>query len=217
MSSFFINGAKYAVSSSLAAAVAISALSNASPAVASTTTPAAIGDICLLTSGWEELNEAPIRVSAVAAGVSMTLEGVDTTNTVRFPAGEGVGTFEKVTGWTGMTQITEVNQTGGEQQFEVYQYVGDAGRRQRKKPTYKNAMDVEFVMDYDPDLAWYAKLVELDFLAEPVIIRETLTNGDVLYYAGTIAFNKVPTKQMNKNMQVRASLSMSTDPIRFAS
>jgi hypothetical protein len=217
MSSFFINGAKYAVSSALAAAVTVTALSNADPAVASTTTPAAVGTVGILTSGWEELNEAPVRISAIAAGVSMTLEGVDTTNTVRFPAGEGIGTFEAVSGWTSITQITDIQQTGGEQNYETYQYVGDAGRRQRKKPTYKNAMDVEFVMDYDPDLSWYDKLVDLDYLAEPVIIRETLTTGDVLYYAGTIAFNKVPTKQMNKNMQVRASLSMSADPIRFAS
>lgn len=216
MSSQFINGAKYAVSSGLAAAVAITALSNADPAVASTTTPPTAGDVVIIRSGWEELNEMAIRAGTVVAGTSFQLEGFDSSLVSRFPAGEGIGTFETVSGWTSITQITDVQTSGGEQNYENYQYVGDAGRRQRRKPTFKNAMGLELTMDYDPDAAWYQKLKDLDFAAELVVIRETLPNGDVFYYAGTVAFNGVATKAINKNMQVKASLSMAGEPLRYS-
>ena len=214
MSSQFINGAKYAVSTSLAAAIALTGITNADPAIASTGTLPTAGDILLIRSGWEELNETAIRAASPAGG-TFALEGFDATLTNRFPAGEGIGTYEKVAGWTSITQITDVNTTGGEQNYETYQYVGDAGRRQRKKPTFKNAMDLVLSMDYDPDAAWYQVMKDLDFAAEMVVIREILPNGDTFYYAGTLAFNGVATKAINKNMQVKASLSMAGEPIRY--
>lgn len=215
MSSTFINGAKYAVSTSLAAAAVVSAISNADPAVATTATPPAEGDVLILLSGWTEVNETVVRASAVTAN-SFTMEGVDTSDVVRFPAGEGTGAYQTAGGFVGVSQVRDVVVSGGDQNYYNYQYVEDQSGRQRQKPTFKGATSIALTMDYDPSLAWHETLVELDRLREPVVLRETLPTGDVIYYYGAIAFNKVPTKSINENMTVSASFSLLSDPVRFA-
>lgn len=216
MSSRFINGAQYAVSTTRALAVAITAITNATPPVASTATPPANGAIVALTSNWGGLNEKISR-AANADADSFELEGLSTANTAQFPAGEGVpATYETLSGFIGLSQVRDVTQSGGEQNFYQYQYVDDPGSQQRQKPTFKNAQTITIVLDYDPDLSWYAELIDLDQIGEPVVLRETLTNGDVIYYYGYISFNKVPSKTVNENMTVTATFSLMTDPIRYA-
>ena len=215
MSSTFINGAKYAVSTSLAAAAVVSAISNADPAVASATVVPAEGDILVLQSGWTELNETVVRADAVTAG-SFTLEGVDTSDAVRFPAGEGGGAYQTVGGFVGISQVRDVVVSGGDQNYFNYQYVEDQSGRQRQKPTFKGPTNIALTMDYDPSLGWHDTLVELDRLREAVVLRETLPTGDVIYYYGEIAYNKVPTKAINENMTVSATFSLLSDPVRFA-
>lgn len=214
MSSRFINGAKYAISTQLAAAIAITAVTNANPAVASSGTLPTDGDILIIKSGWTELNDAVLRADTPSGG-TFKLEGYDSTDTARFPAGEGIGTYIKASNFVSLSQVRDVQMDGGEQQYFQYQYVEDQGGRQRQKPTYKNAMSMRVVIDYDPNLAWYAALVEADRKKIDVVLREILPAGDVIYYVGTLAFNKVPTKGINENMTVTATFSLSSDPTRY--
>jgi len=130
MSSRFINGAKYAVSTALATAVAITAITNADPAVASSPSLPTAGDILLLKSGWSNINDSIARAAAPGGG-TFELEGLDTTNVLRFPATEGIGTYEKVTTFLGFNQVRDVKLEGGEQNYFEYQYVEDEGGRQR--------------------------------------------------------------------------------------
>lgn len=214
MGSRFINGAKYAVSTSLAAAVAISALSNANPAVATAAAIPANGDIVVIDSGWTELAGVAARVSG-AAGGSFQLEEVDTSDTVRFPPGEGIGTYQIAADFVSLSQVRNVEVTGGEQNFFNYQYVDDPSSQQRQKPTSKNPQTTTITLDYDPNLAWYDALIELDRKRVPVVLRETLPGGDVIYYHGYLSFQKNPTKTVNENMTVIATFSMLQDPIRY--
>lgn len=214
MSTRLPNGTRFAVSTSLAAAVAITGLTNAAEAVASAGTLPAAGDILLLKSGWPELNESPVRAKSPGAG-TFVLENIDTTDEARYPPTEGVGTYEKVNTFVGLTQVLAADLSGGDQNFHDFQYVEDQGGRQRRKPTYKSPMTYTLTLAVDEELAWYEALIELDRLGEVVILRETSPNGDTIYYAGYISFNKVPTKTLNENAQVTATFSINSDPIRY--
>ncbi len=215
MSSRFINGAKYAVSTTRAAPVAITAASNAAPPVMSTTAPPANGSIVILNSGWTELAESVARAAGNVPGVSFTLEGVSTVDTTRFPPTEGIGSFEVAGTFVSLTQVRDVVMDGGEQQYFNYQYVEDPNGRQRRSPTSKNAMGMTITLDHDPDLPWFDVLVESDRLREPVVLRETLPNGDVLYYYGYVSFNKETSKTLNENMTNTATFSLLADSIRY--
>jgi hypothetical protein len=216
MSSLFINGAKHAVSTVLGAKVPVTAISNAEPPVLSATTPAPEGSIVVLTSAWSGLNDKVARSDNVVASTSFEAEGLDTTDTVQFPAGEGdPAAYQIASSFVGLSQVRNVELSGGEQNFFQFQYVDDPSSQQRQKPTNKNAQVITFTLDYDPDLAWYDTLIELDQAREPVVLRETLPNNEVIYYYGYLSFNKVPTKTVNENMTVAATFSLLADPIRY--
>ena len=208
MASRFINGATFAISTAMSAAVAATALTNAAPAVV---TPApADGAIVVLTSGWPTIND-----SVFVAGATGELLGSDTTDLTEYPAGEGIGAYRVASDFVGLSQVRDVDMGGGEQQYFQYQYVEDRSGRQRQKPTFKNAMAMTIMLDYDPNLPWFDALKAADRAREPVVLRERLPGGDTIYYYGLLSFNDVPTKGLNENMQVAATFSLQSDPIRY--
>jgi len=216
MPSLMINGARYAVATQLAAAVAMSAVSKAAPPVALTATPPANGDIVLLSSGWTGINEAVARASGVVAATSFQIEGFDTTDAVRYPAGEGVGGFQIASNFVNLPKIHDIQSAGGEQQFFQRQYVDDPNGKQVQAPTFKSAMSRTYSLDYDPAKPHFNALVELDRKRNVTILRETLPNGDVIYYAGYLSFNKEPTRALNEFMSNVMTFSLTSDSIRYA-
>lgn len=214
MSSIFPNGTKYEVSTALAAAIAVTAISNASPAVATAVAPPADGSIVIITSGWSSLSETIARTLGAEAN-SFELEGVDTTDVVEYPAGQGAGQVQRVSTWVEVDQVRSVATSGGDQQFFTYQYVGDKSGRQRQKPTVKSPMVLTFQLDYDPGKPWYAALIAADRAGVPVALKAVLPSGDEMYYLAYPSFNKVPTQAVNENMQNTATFSLITDPVRY--
>lgn len=217
MASRFINGARYAFSTALANAVNLTAISNANPGVVLTATPPALGAIVVLTSGWSLLNDTVQRATSIVAGTSFAMEGTNTTDVVKYPTGQGVGSFRVASSFIEFSQVRDLQTSGGEQNFMQFQYLEDPNSRQRQKPTFKAAMGLTFSMDYDPALPWYQAAIDADAAQIPVVLRETLPAGDVIYYYGYISFNKEPTKTMNENMQVTATFSLLSESKRFAS
>lgn len=214
--SLMINGAKYAVATQLAIAVAITDISNAAPPLALTTTPPATGSIVLMQSGWSELSDAPAKVGAVVAGTSFEVLGYDATDTVRFPDGEGLGAFMVASNFVNLPKIHDIQSAGGDQNFTQRQYVDDASGKQVQAPTFKSAQSRTFMMDYQPTKPHFNACIELDRKKEIVILRETLPNGDVIYYAGYLSFNKEPTRALNEFMSNAMTFSLSSDSVRYA-
>lgn len=98
MAASFPNGTLLAVSTAYGAAVAISGISNANPAVASASAPPADGTIGVLSSGWTDLTDRVFK-SGGADTHSFQLLGANTTDVTRFPAGTGAGNFTPVETW----------------------------------------------------------------------------------------------------------------------
>lgn len=98
----------------------MTAITNASPAVATLEAShgVAVNDVIEITSGWGSLTGRVVRVSAVATN-DVTLEGVDTTDTVRFPTGGGTGTVREVTAWdeVGLVKSDSLSPSGGEMNY----------------------------------------------------------------------------------------------------
>ena len=84
--------------------------------------------------------------------------------------------------------------------FFQRQYVDDPNGKQVQAPTFKSAMSRTYSLDYDPSKPHFDALIELDRAREICILRETLPNGDVIYYAGYLSFNKEPTRTLNEFM-----------------
>ncbi|MET0332551.1 MAG: phage tail protein [Dyella sp.] len=213
MAAKFPNGTVFAISTTLAAAVAITAISNADPGVATTATPPEAGDILVLASGWPLLNNRIVRADAPTAN-GFTLEGVDTSSLKSFAAGAGAGSYMLAGSWVNLSQVTDSSSSGGDQQYASWQYMEDPTGRQQQRPTFKNAKSIALTQDYDPELPWYAAMQAADG-GDPVVLRATLPGGDQLYYLAYASFDGDPTLDLNKNMSNKSTFSLISPATRY--
>jgi hypothetical protein len=210
------NGSLIHIASGYGAVKAMSAVTNASPAVATLEAShgVIVSDILEVTSGWSRLTDKIVRVSAVATN-DVTLEGYSTTLTSIYPPGTGVGTVREITGWTQLTQILQSGSNGGEQQFLEYQFLeGDA---QKRIPTFKNAAGLTFSVGDDDTLAGYILAAAANDDRLQRAVRITLPSGALLFYNAYISLNKTPSLTVNELMAVEVTLSLLNEPVRYAS
>lgn len=215
MSASFPNGTIFALATALAAPVTVSAITNANPGVATATAHGYTNGQILLLSMPSRLDQRVVRVAAQATN-TFNLEGIDTTSTSQYPSGFGVGTAQLASSFVSVSQVTDVQSAGGEQQFFQWVYLEDG--RQRQRPTFKNARSLTLVMDYDPTLPWHAALLAADIAGTVYVLRATLPNGAVIYYSVYVGFDGEPTFTINENQQTTLSLSLASPfSTRYAS
>lgn len=211
------NGAVISIASAMVAvAIPITAISNASPAVATAAGHTlADGEVIVLSvPAWPALNGRVVRVVDKADG-TFALEGVDTTDTKRFPAGSGVGSARKVQSWTAITQVLEANMSGGEQQFYNYQFLEDTGD-ERQIPTIRSARSQTLSIADDDSLPHYAVLDAADAERKTRAVWLQMPNGARTYYPAYVSFSKVPTLTKNQAMALSVTLSLDAEPMRYA-
>lgn len=204
------------IAATYGASKAISAISNANPGVATLEASHGIvvADVMEVNSGWSLLSGRIARASVVAAN-DVTLEGMNVSSTVLFPAGSGVGSVREILTWTQIAQVTDNESSGGDPQYTTYSFLEDPTERQI--PTGKSAKSLSLTMADDPSKPWYAIAEAADLDGLPRAIRVQLPSGGVIYYNGFISFNKEPSLKKNEIMQVKLSISIIADTTRYNS
>lgn len=210
------NGALVAIASGYGAAKTMSALSNASPAVATLEAShgVIVGDFLEVTSGWSRLTDKIVRASVVNVN-DVSLEGINTLLTSIYPAAGGAGTVREITGWTQLSQILSSSSSGGESQFLEYQTL--EADSQKRIPTFKNAAGLSFTVADDPSLAGYILASTANDDRLPRAVKITLPSGAVLVYNAYISLNKTPSLTVNEIMSVEITLSLLAEPVRYIS
>ena len=208
------NGSLVAIENGTGAAVAITAITNASPAAATTGAPhgLATGDFVEIVSGWSRLTNKIVRVTVVDT-THFTLDGIDTTLTSIYPAASGAGTVAKVSGFTQLSQITTVNTSGGEQQFLTYQLL--EADSQKQIPTFKTPYQVALSVADDPTLPGFilAGVANDDRL--PRAVKVTLPDGSLILYNAYVSLNRTPSLTVNELMACQVTLSLLAEPTRY--
>lgn len=211
------NGSVVAIASGYGPVNGITALSNASPTVATISgSPQDVvtGDYVEITSDWQKITDRIVRAGTVS-GSTVPLLGLDTTDVTRYPAGSGLGGLRRVAGWTQLAQILGTGSTGGEQQFLEYQLLEASDKR--RIPTAKSAAGITFTVADDPTLAGYMLAAAADEDRLPRAVRVTLPSGGVLLYNAIISLGSTPTLVVNEIMSVVVSLSLMAKYVRYAS
>jgi hypothetical protein len=208
------NGAVVSIASAYAAPITITAVSNANPAVASAVGHGlANGDIVEVTSGWSRLNSRVARVANVTAD-TFELEGINTTSTNLYPAGGGAGSVRKVSTWQQITQVLEFTTSGGEQQFVTYSFLEEDVEHQI--PTVKSASSFAMTIGDDASLPWYGILSDANDDRIPRAVSVVLPSGSAIYYNGYVTLNKTPTLTKNELMGLQGTVSLTSEPQRYA-
>lgn len=164
------------------------------------------GDYVALLSGWGILNERVFRVTSVDAN-SFKLDGIDTRDENKFPAGSGTGSFQKVEAWQQITQIMEVSSSGGEQQFTQFGFLEDDFERQL--PTTQSAYSMTFKIADDPNLPGYKAAQMASDSGKLTPLRIILKNKSVVVYNGYVSMSPMPQLVRNEVMAVNMTYSLS--------
>lgn len=210
------NGSTVAGASGYAPADVVTGITNAAAPLASSVAHGlAVGDYVEVTSGWTRLNGKVVRVGTVPDANSFTLEGIDTTNTTIYPAGNGGGSVRKITGWTQIQQILSSSSSGGDQQFYDYQLL--ESDQQARIPTVKNAAGWALELADDPSLAGYQWASTANDDRSPRAVKITLANGSIITYSAYVSLNKIPSLTVNQAMAVSMTLSFLNEPVRYVS
>jgi hypothetical protein len=209
------NGSLVYMASGYGVAKTMSALSNATEAVATLEASHGVveNDYIELTSGWSRLNDKIVRADSVSTN-DVTLEDINTSSTTIVPAGSGTGSVREISGWTQITQILSSSSTGGEQQFLEYQFLeSDA---QTRIPTVKTAGGLTFTVGDDPTLAGYIALETANDDRLKRAFRIILPSGAIILYNAYVSLNKTPSLTVNELMACEVTLSFLNEPVRYS-
>lgn len=202
------NGTQVFVEGSRGDAIAVTAISNAVTPVLTVADSTGIvaGDYLLFTSSASTLlADKQVRVTAIT-GTSITVEGIDTSNTTKFPAGL-TGEVVKITAWFEVPCVQDVSTDGGEQQFVNFQCLSDD--REQQIPTYKSAVTNTFTFAHEYTNPVYPVLREYDETGVVVAIRLFVPRAqEMRLQSGTIAFNDTPTIGVNEIETVSIAVSI---------
>lgn len=209
------NGIAWALATVYAAAVTVSAATNASEAVLTTVSNTyAAGDLVEYTSGWSRANARIFRVKAPTS-TSVTLEGLDTTSTTLFPAGAGGGSLRKITTRTTINQVLSCTSSGGDTQFVTYQFMDQDSETQIPSGTSAQSLSMEIADD--PALPHYAALKNAATTRANTALVGTLPDGSVLLYNAIVSFDETPSMTSKQIMSVKAGFALQGKPVRYAS
>jgi hypothetical protein len=209
------NGGTFAIASAYGAAIPITTISNANPAVVGSVAHGLLdGDIIEITSGWSKLNNRIVQVANKTAD-TFELRSINTTNTVSYPASGGTGTVRKITTFVQLAQIMNTATSGGEQQFATFQFLEDD--EQSEIPTTKSPRRLVLTIGDDDSLPGYIEAAEANEDRLQRAIRFALPNGSFIYYNGFVSVNETPSTTANEIMSVEMTLAMQGSATRYNS
>lgn len=205
MAYHLVDGTRFALGTTLGSVQTLTALTNATTAVASVAAHGLTAKTpFIMKSGWEEINDTVLRVSAPAAG-TFELENLDTTDTLLYPTGAGGGTIQAVTGWTEIPQVLNANPSGGEQQFVDVEPL--AQRYGIRIPSRVSAAALEFEIGTDISLPQWNALLRISNAKVPVPIRKVSPGGTVAYGYGYFFLSQMSQSQKGQVEMSRAALT----------
>lgn len=206
------NNIAFAIATAYAATVNVTAASNADEAVCTGTNTFAAGDYVEYNGGWSRAAGRVFRVKA-PSGTTFTLEGLDTTDTVQFPAGAGVGSVRKISTWTPIAQVVSAEVTGGDAKFANVALLDNDV--EVSLPDGFSATTVALTIADDKTLPHHAALKAASDGSKITALRGVLPGGDVLLYSGFCSFNENPTLAKGSVMAVKATFSLKNKVVRY--
>ncbi|HEY0505089.1 MAG TPA: phage tail protein, partial [Lysobacter sp.] len=171
------------------------------------------GDFVILTSGWSRLTDKVFRVAGSTTN-TFELEGADTSDVNIYPAGGGIGSVKKITGWTQLQQVLQTQSQGGEQQFATFQFL--EGDREVRIPTTKSGGGLTVNVADDPTLPGFILASKANDDRVERAVRVTTAKGSKILYLSYITIDKTPSMDVNTVMACQATLSHLNEPVRYA-
>ena len=207
-------GSRFLISTTFAPAVNVTAVTNAANAVASATNTFTAGDELLFTSGWEDATDSVWKASAATA-TTVTLGGLDSTDTNFFPSGGGIGTLQRVSNWIELQQPLTIDTSGGDAKFINVEPLNK--RNSFQIPTGFNANQTRLTIGYDPTLPGYQAALAASRTLRKVAFKFVLSGGATAYTFGYITASEVPRMTKGQVLSVEVAIASIGRMVSYAS
>lgn len=190
MAYYFPAGTKYFYSNTLASAKTITAVTNASPAVATSVSHGYTDlDPVLFASGWQDANATVFEVDQLTAD-TFSLLNLNATDTNVYASGSGTGTTQKVSTWVEIPQILTATANGGGIKYGTIDPL--ASRQATKQPIGFEAVGVDMKIGYDPANAVIQSMQAITRVFGKVALKLVLPGGGRVYGYGNLACSEFP-------------------------
>lgn len=216
MAYFFPEGTLLQFSTTLASAVTVSAATNANPCAVTTSTSHgySTNDELLYESAWSDINEAIFKFTSATATTG-SLQELDTTNTAFYPAGSGVGTLRKLSGWTTVPQVLDISTTGGDPRFTPIELL--AQRNSVQVATGFNATAINFTLADDPTNAVIKTMLGLSRTLSKAAIKILVSGSAPMYGYGFLTLSELPQMARNQVNRLSGVLTITSRATRYGS
>lgn len=214
MAYYFPEGSKIYFSTTFAGAKTVSAVTNADPAVATSTSHGySDNDEVLFTSGWEDATDSVYMVDQQSAD-TFKLLGLNTADTTWFSAGSGTGTAQKISSWVEVPQVLGITSQGGDARFTTVEPL--AKRNAVNVPTGFNPTSINLTLAHDPANANYQAMQTVARSLTKVAFKLVLSGGATAYGYGYMNVNEMPSLNRNQVNSVAASISLLGRMVSYA-
>lgn len=192
MAYFLAEGSKFLFSETFGSPITVTAATNADPTVLSAVGHGLIdNDEVLFTSGWEDATDAVWKADQLSAD-TLSLKGLDATDTQWYPAGAGTGTLRKVTNWLEIGQVLDVQPNGGDARNVTIEPL--SRRNAINMPAGFNASSINLTLGYDPSTASQIALNKISRnLSKRIAFKFLLAGGQTGYGYGTAQLAQMPS------------------------
>lgn len=209
----------YCPYASLGTSKTMSALSNATEAVAALESGHSIidDDILIITSGWLKANKRVARAKNVDTDNNVTFESIDTSSTTRFPAGSGTGSIREVpsASWVQIPYVKDFAGSGGEQQFITEEFLDSDD--QYEFPSSRTPRRYTCLVAFQgTTAAHFSGLVSATENRYEVPFRITFPDGSVTYFLALPSFDAVPGVTKGQVQANSLVMAVRAEPTTYA-
>lgn len=214
MAYYFPEGSAFYFSSTFAAAKTITTLTNANPALATSTSHGySDDDEILLSSGWEDATDTVYRVDQQSADTFQLL-GLNSTDTDFYAAGAGTGSAYKISSWVSIPQVLSIATSGGDPRFTTISPL--ARRNAINVPTGFNPSNITLTLGHDPDDANFLTMLNISRTLTKVAFKMVLGGGGTMYAYGYMNVSEVPSLNVGQANSVSCSIALLGRPISYS-
>jgi hypothetical protein len=198
-------GSVFYFSSTFAATKAITAITNADPAVVTSASHGYVdGDLIMVQSGWEEIQDTVVKVNQTAADTYEMVDVNTVSTTLNVPLA-GVGTTSLISSWVSIPQVLTIAPSGGDPR---YTEVNPLAKRQGLKiPTGFNAAAIELTLGHDASNANYKTMLGLSRGGTKIAFRQVLSDGSQTLGYGYMAVSETPQLTQGQVNTVKCAIS----------
>lgn len=199
-------GSKFYFSTTFADAKNIASITNANPAVATSVAHGYVdNDELLYVGGWEDASKGIYRADQLSAD-TVALTGLNASNSTFYATGGGVGTMQKVSGWTEIPEVITMTSDGNQQEFIDLKLI--SSRYSQKIPTGFTPGSINMTLVFDAGSAAYQAMLDATMGRNLVAFKMVLSDSAAIYAYGYISASKAPQVQSGQVIQVSVTFAI---------